>query len=116
MTTYPHSRFTSNKGVNGTAVYAIITKWPKYNVLTLGAPITGPNTVIEMLGYSKPFKFYKGLNNTVEIVFPSIPITQMPSLDAWVLKMTSLENQHVLNHHNTGTKPFLKSIDMLDTL
>ncbi|XP_060067438.1 alpha-L-fucosidase-like [Ylistrum balloti] len=108
--------YTSKKDVNGTSVYAIILNWPKYNALTLGAPVTGQNTVIKMLGYDKPFKFYEGLNKTVEVIFPNIPVNLMPSYDAWVLKMTNLENQHVPHDDKPARDAFVKPIDMMDFL
>jgi len=71
-------------------VYGIVLRWPENNVLYLGAPSTSAATAVSMLGYSGPAVFHwtrgtggKGIN----IQFPSISITELPSTWAWVLKL-----------------------------
>ncbi|XP_033755187.1 alpha-L-fucosidase-like [Pecten maximus] len=88
--------YTMKKTVNITAVYAIVLSWPTNNTLQLLAPVTQTSTVIEMLGVpGKELKYIKSVNGTIDIAFPSISPNQLPSTEAWVLKMTNLKNQNV---------------------
>ncbi|XP_060067428.1 alpha-L-fucosidase-like [Ylistrum balloti] len=88
--------YTMRNSVNVTGVYAIVLSWPTNGVLQLLAPITQTSTVIEMLGVpGKELKYIKGVNGTINITFPTISTDQLPSTDAWVLKMTNLKNQKV---------------------
>ena len=86
-------RYTSQKTAGAVVVYAIVLDWPQYDLLYLGAPNTTSTTVVSMLGYSGPGVFHwtpgtegRGIN----IEFPRIPLRQLPTTWAWVLKLENL--------------------------
>ncbi|XP_013393623.1 alpha-L-fucosidase [Lingula anatina] len=87
-----HVWYTSKKTGNGTAVYAIVLKWPTTNTLTLGAPIPTSGTVVTMLGYAGSFGF-KGIGQQgITIRIPVIPFYEMPCQWGWVFKLEGLKN------------------------
>lgn len=96
-----------------TGVYAIVLSWPQNGVLTLQAAVTQTTTVIQMLGYpAKELKYSKGVNGTTDITFPQIPPNQLPSTDAWVLKMTNLKNQFDYGQADFADKANIVPLDL----
>lgn len=73
-------------------MYAIVLVWPAKNVLALGAPVQSSGTVVSMLGYSGKLNWKPGTKGGIDIQLPVIPVNQMPSMDAWVLKIEGLKN------------------------
>lgn len=83
---------TQKTDVGGTVVYAILLRWPPNNYLTLGLPQLTPSTQVSMLGYSGQIPFTKNPIGQMVIGLPLIPFYQLPSPDAWVLKLEGLAN------------------------
>ena len=86
------SRYTSKTTGSGKAVYAIVLDWPEENLLFLGAPVPSPKTTISMLGYSGPITWSKAPKGSMAIQMPLFPMNQIPSTDAWVLKLEQIQN------------------------
>lgn len=85
-------RYTSKKSESGTVVYAAVHDWPSQNVLTLGAPKATKDTKVTMLGYPGTFIWTShGNEQGLEVLFPFIPPNKLPSVWAWVLKITNVE-------------------------
>jgi len=92
--------YTSKTQANGTsAVYAIVLMWPADGTLVLGAPVTTATTTVSMLGYAgSPFKWSpmsaadtnRAAAGGMTIQFPPIPLNQLPTTWAWVLKLENL--------------------------
>jgi alpha-L-fucosidase len=83
--------YTMRKTDFGSSVYAILLIWPDENYLYLKAPVSTGTTVITMLGYPDHNFSYIQLSPTgINITLPTIPFQKMPSMDAWVFKMTDL--------------------------
>ena len=74
-------------------VYAIVLQWPQNNLLYLGAPSTATKTRVSMLGYrgSDVFNWTPGTGGRgINIQFPGISFSDLPSTWAWVLKLERL--------------------------
>ena len=77
-------RYTSQK----TTAYAIVLSWPKTGTLTLGSYTTSTSsTTVSMLGVAGKLNWKKNPTMGIDVQFPVLPITQMPSTEAWVLKI-----------------------------
>ena len=76
----------------GKAVYAIVLDWPDKDTLTLGAPVPTPGTSVSMLGYSGIISWSKAPQGGMVIQMPVVSINELPSPDAWVFKLTKLQN------------------------
>lgn len=82
--------YTSKVAASGaTEVYAIVLKWPKNNILYLGAPVTTSDTRVTMLGYKGKEFSWKG-GEGINITFPAISYNELPCQWSWVLKMENL--------------------------
>ena len=77
-------RYTSK----GSTAYAIVLSWPKTNTLTLGSYTTSTSsTTVTMLGVAGNLNWKKNPTMGIDVQFSMIPISQLPSTDAWVLKI-----------------------------
>lgn len=87
------ARYTCQKASYSTVVYAIVLQWPEHDVLSLGAPVPSPTTLVSMLGYSGPgvFQWTPGTGGKgMRIQIPRISVRELPSTWAWVLKLERL--------------------------
>jgi len=82
-----------NKGVwytsKGGDVYAIVTKWPAFTKIQLGAfsvSTLSENAVVSLLGYDHPLELSRGQND-VTIGLPQLTPTDKPKY-AMVLKIS----------------------------
>ncbi|GFY67808.1 alpha-L-fucosidase [Trichonephila inaurata madagascariensis] len=69
-------------------IYAIVLDWPKNNVLELGSLQLDAEDEIYMLGVSKPLEFTQA-RKVLSVTFPYLPPNKLPSMYAWVLKVTN---------------------------
>ena len=76
-------RYTSK----GATAYAIVLTWPTTGNLTLGAYTPTASTTVSMLGVAGKLNWKKNPKMGIDVQFPMVPISQMPSTDAWVLKL-----------------------------
>ena len=76
-------RYTSK----GATAYAMVLTWPSTGNLTLGAYTPTASTTVSMLGVAGKLNWKKNLKMGIDVQFPMVPISQMPSTDAWVLKL-----------------------------
>lgn len=74
-------------------VYAIVLTWPEGSVLKLGAPVTSKATEVTMLGYQGPLKWTTApFGQGLYVTMSNIPWNKLPSITAWVLKITNVSN------------------------
>ncbi|XP_063398123.1 tissue alpha-L-fucosidase-like [Mytilus trossulus] len=86
--------YTSNMVEQDVFVYAILLSWPRNNnTVSLGSTImTTSTTVVSMLGYNGNFSWRPNAYGGIDVTIPPIPFNLMPSVDAWVLKISGLKN------------------------
>ncbi|ESO03946.1 hypothetical protein HELRODRAFT_79707 [Helobdella robusta] len=83
--------YTSKQSDSEKVVYVFVLNWPAQNILTLGAPQPSSATKVTMLGYYDSFLWNKhSSSGGIDIIFPYIPPSQLPSMWAWVLKLQHL--------------------------
>ncbi len=83
-----HFRYTQK----GDTIYAMFLTWPPGGNLLLGAPVTGSQTSISMLGYNGTLTWKPQSRKGVTISLSGIGFAQMPSTLAWTLKLERLQN------------------------
>ena len=74
-------------------VYAIVLQWPSDNTLELMAPNADPaKTKVAMLGLSVDIHWKQGAGEKGMVIeMPRVPLTQLPSDWAWILKLTNVK-------------------------
>ena len=91
-------RYTAKPGI----VYATVLRWPENNVLTLGAPITIPDTTtVTLLGYVGMFDWVGLSGGGINITIPDIPFYKMPCKWAWVFMLEGLSNHCVMEEYGS---------------
>lgn len=77
-----------------TTIYATFLDWPDSSIVNLGAPQPSEATKVYLLGYESEFEWAVPMNSVIgmQVHLPYIPVNKMPSLDAWVLKITGILN------------------------
>ena len=78
----------------GKTVYAFIYNWPETGNLTLTAPkMSAGSSTVSLVGYDGDhFRFKPRQGRGVDIAVPAIPISRLPNLWLWGLKLTGVEN------------------------
>lgn len=82
--------YTSQKSANGTIVYGIVLKWPHSNELYLGSLRYSSSLQVSIIGYSGLIKVMDNPMGGIILITPTIPINNIPTKWALVLKITGV--------------------------
>jgi len=70
-------------------VYGILLSWPSNNQVVLTQPIPLDHAKVTLIGYGAVTWTKNG--NSMTVVLPNIPVSSLPSQNAWVLKFTGVK-------------------------
>lgn len=82
--------YTSGRFKHSGIVYAIVLKWPEGQSLHLGAPKFSDSLHVSIIGYSGLITVEASDKGGIILTIPIIPINEIPTKWAFVLKMTGL--------------------------